>query len=383
VDSAPILLEIALVLLGAAAAGWAARRIGLPAVVGYLLVGLAVSPFTPGYVADRQELQLLADLGVVLLLFEVGIEIDIGRLRREHGALLWAAPLQTLLTSALAAVPLLLMGLALVPALVIGLAVGLSSSVVVVNITRSRRRTTDRPTEQALLGWAVLQDVTGVAAAAVLFAFLQPDARPVEIALLGALAFVVVAIAAARLLPRVLVGLRQEHDLFLILSVAGGLALAALGSVVFGLPLALAAFVAGLVITDSPDTAEIRRRLLPFRDVFAVLFFVAIGTLVDPSLLPGSVHWIGALLASLLLGKTLLIYVLARAGRVSGRPAQLAVGLSQVGEFSFVLASVALGAGAIPVELYGAILVVVVLSIAISAVAVRSRLLIPVSARTA
>ena len=91
--SAPI-LEIGLILLAAVAAGWVARRLGLPAIVGYLAVGLGFSPFTPGYVADHEQLELLADVGVVLLLFEVGIEVDLGRLRRDHGPLLWAAPLQ-------------------------------------------------------------------------------------------------------------------------------------------------------------------------------------------------------------------------------------------------------------------------------------------------
>src|SRR6476646_1892079 len=99
--SAPI-LEIGLILLAAVAAGWVARRVGLPAIVGYPAVGLGFSPFTPGYVADHEQLELLADLGVVLLLFEVGIEVDLARLRRDHGPLLWAAPLQAVLTTAIA-----------------------------------------------------------------------------------------------------------------------------------------------------------------------------------------------------------------------------------------------------------------------------------------
>lgn len=167
-DTAPSILEIGLLLLAAATLGWTARRLGLPAVVGYLALGLAVSPFTPGFVADRGQLQLLADLGVVLLLFEVGIEVDLVRLRREQRGLLWASPLQVVL-------------------------------------------------------------------------------------------------------PRVLHALRDQHDLFLITSVASGLALAGLGAVIFDVPLALAAFVGGLAITESPVAAEARRRLLPFRAVSTVL----------------------------------------------------------------------------------------------------------------
>ena len=160
--SAPI-LEIGLILLAAVAAGWIARRLGLPAIVGYLAVGLGFSPFTPGYVADHEQLELLADLGVVLLLFEVGIEVDLARLRRDHGPLLWAAPLQVVVSTVLAAAVLIIAGLDLGAAALVGLCVALSSSVVIVNITVSRRRTTDRPTEIALLGWAVMQDLVGVA----------------------------------------------------------------------------------------------------------------------------------------------------------------------------------------------------------------------------
>ena len=143
VETAPSVFELGALLLAAVAAGWLARRFGLPAVIGYLVLGVAVSPFTPGFVADREQLQLLADVGVVLLLFEVGIEVDLWRLRREHGQLAWAAPLQVLVTTGLTAAIVMALGLEPVAAVVIGLAIALSSSVVIVNITRSRRRTTD------------------------------------------------------------------------------------------------------------------------------------------------------------------------------------------------------------------------------------------------
>src|SRR5512137_683681 len=137
--TATSILEIGGLLLAAAGAGWLARRVGLPAVLGYLAVGILVSPFTPGYVADREQLQLLADLGVVLLLFEVGIEIDLGRIRREQRQLLWTAPLQVLVTLGVSAGAFMLAGIDPLPAAILGLAVALSSSVVIVNMTRSRR----------------------------------------------------------------------------------------------------------------------------------------------------------------------------------------------------------------------------------------------------
>jgi CPA2 family monovalent cation:H+ antiporter-2 len=365
------ILEIGVLLLGAVLAGWVARRIGLPAVVGYLGLGIVVSPFTPGYVADHEQLQLLADLGVVLLLFEVGIEVDLLRIRSEQRGLILAAPIQVLVTTLASALVLAVLGLAPLPAALIGLSVALSSSVVIVNITRSRRRTTDRPTEDALLGWSAIQDSTGVVIAAVLLALLGIGGRPLGQAAIGLVAFLVLAVGVARLLPIALKALHGEHDLFLITSVASGLALAGLGSQLFGVPLALAAFVGGLAVTESAEAAEARRRLLPFRDLFAVLFFVAIGTLIEPAGLVRGLGWLVVLLSLILVTKVAVAWILARSFRLPARPGQLAVGLGQIGEFSFVLGSAAIAAGAIGDDLYVALVAAVAISIGVSAVAVR------------
>ncbi len=367
--SLPI-LEIGAVLLAAAAAGWLARRLTLPAVIGYLAIGVIISPFTPGYVAGREEIQLLADVGVVLLLFEVGIELDVGRLRREHRALLFASPIQIVVSTAIGAVAFAALGLEPTVAAVLGLSIAMSSSVVIVNITRSARRTTDKATETTLLGWSLLQDLSGVLLAGILMAIAGVGSRPAGEALLGLVLFAVVALVAARILPRILHMLRPYPDLFLIVSIAAGLVGAGVGAVAFGIPLALAAFVAGLVISDTPDSAEVRRRLLPFRDVFAVLFFVIVGTLMDPNALAGGIGWLIIIGVLLLLGKTLPAFLIARTAGAT-RPGQIAVGLSQIGEFSFVLASILYAADLIDAQLHSALLAAVALSIAVSAVGAR------------
>jgi CPA2 family monovalent cation:H+ antiporter-2 len=365
------IFELGVLLLLAALAGWVARRLRLPAIVGYLAVGVLVSPFTPGYVADHDQLQLLADFGVVLLLFEVGIEVDVARLRREHGQLLWAAPLQTIITAAIATAAATVAGLPPFGAGSVGLGVALSSSVVIVNITRSRRRTTTPETEQALLGWSVLQDITGVALAVVLLAVYGSAARPPLVAFGGLLVFAAVAALAGWVLAQVLRRLRSEHDLFLIVSVATGLALAGAGAVVAGIPLALAAFVAGLAVAESPESAEARRRLLPFRDLFAVLFFVAIGTLIDPEAFGRGLGWLALIVGLVVVAKVFVAMILARVARLRGEPIQIGIGLGQVGEFSFVLGSTAAAAGAIGSEVYAAILGAVVVTIIGSSVLVR------------
>ena len=357
--------------MAAAIAGWVARRLGLPAVIGYLAVGLVVSPFTPGYVAERQQLLLFADVGVVLLLFEVGIELDPLELGRERGRLFWLAPLQTVLTGALAAAAGFLAGLPPAGAVLLGLSIALSSSVVVVNITRSRRRTTDAATDHVLLGWSILQDLVGVTIAIVALIALGLEARSGVVAIELALIYAVIVVVATGLIPRFLRQLREEHDLFLIVSVASGLALAGIGALLFGIPLALAAFVSGLAITESREATEARERLLPFRDVFAVLFFVAIGALIDPASLLKGWAWLALLLALLLVTKILPTYLFARFGGLSGRPLQVAIGLGQIGEFSFVLATIGLNRNVIPRELYAAVLAAVVVTIAASTLLVR------------
>jgi monovalent cation:H+ antiporter-2, CPA2 family len=369
--TAPAIFEIGFVLLVAAIAGWLARRAGLPAVLGYLATGLLVSPFTPGYVADRHQLEIFADVGVVLLLFEVGIELDLAELGRERGNLFWAAPLQTVLTALISTAVGLLLKLPLAGAVLLGLCIALSSSVVVVNITRSRRRTTDAATDHVLLGWSVLQDVAGVTLAIVALIGLRLQATSGFEAVELALVYVILVVIATGLLPRLLRQLHQEHDLFLIVSVASALALAGVGARFFGIPLALAAFVSGLAISESHEASEARKRLLPFRDVFAVLFFVAIGALIDPGALLKGLGWLVVLLGLLVLAKVVPTYLLARFGHLSGRPRQVAIGLGQIGEFSFVLATIGVSRNVIPGELYAAILAAVVVTIAASTLLVR------------
>ena len=370
-STAPAVFDIGFVLLLAAVGGWVARRAGLPAVLGYLAVGLVVSPFTPGYVADRHQLELFADVGVVLLLFEVGIEIDPLEIGRERGRLFLVAPAQVVVSTVVAGVLGLAAGLRPAGAVLLGLCVALSSSVVVVNITRSRRRTTDLATDQVLLGWSVVQDMVGVALAIVVVIALGLEARSGAAALALTLLYLAIVVAATGLLPRLLRALRDEHDLFLIFTVASALALAGIGAVFFGIPLALAAFVSGLAITESHEAAEARLRLLPFRDLFAVLFFVAIGALIDPSALLKGVGWLGLLVGLLIAAKVAPVYLLVRFARVSQRPLQVGIGLGQIGEFSFVLATIGLAHGLIPGELYAAILASVVITIAASTVLVR------------
>lgn len=372
VETAPLVLDVGVVLLGAAVAGWGARKIGLPAIIGYLFTGLLVSPFTPGYIADKNQIAILADIGVVLLLFEVGIEIDVRRLRKEQSGIVWGAPLQVLIGLIVATPIFLFLDIPTLGALLLALSLALSSSVVIVNITRSGKRTTDNGTEEALLGWSVVQDITGVAIAAVVLTLYGASEKPLPIALGGLVLFVLLAYLVSKVVPGILRLIRWETDILLIYSVGSGLFIAAFGTVVFGIPMALASFVAGLTMSQNADTDQVRKAVVPFRDLFQVLFFVVIGSLISPDLILDALPFTLLLVALLISLKTLPALLIAKLAKLKARPGQLGIGLSQVGEFSFVLGSVALAKGALTQSQFTAVLLTVVISIVVSTVLVRS-----------
>jgi len=369
-DAVPI-LELGLVLLIAGVVGVLARRIGLPAVVGYLVVGLLIGPFTPGYVADKHQIEVLADVGVVLLLFEVGIELDLRSLAKEPRGILIAVPLQVAIVTALGAIVATSLGTAPLGGVTLGLVAALSSSVVVVNITRSRKRTTDAVTERALIVWALLQDAVTLVAATALAVLLAPGGEPPVVAVAKVLGFVAVAwLVQGWALPRLLAAVQDQPDTFLIAAVSAALAIAGVGAVFFGVPVALAAFVAGVLFSIRPIAQEARREVLPFRDLFAVLFFVAIGTLVDPAAVAREPGWL-VVFVGLVALKALVVALLDALFRIPGRDWQIAIGLAQIGEFSFVVLGLGVAAGVVSAGQSSAALAAAALTIAASAVAAR------------
>ena len=371
VETAPLVLNVGVVLIAAATMGFAARRLGLPAVFGYILTGLLVSPFTPGFVADNDQLALLADIGVVLLLFEVGIEIDIKRISREQKSILWGAPIQVLIGVLIGTPIFLWIDIPLFGALLLSLSIAMSSSVVIVNITRSPRRTTNSLTEEAMLVWSIVQDIVGVGIAVVLLTLFGQSDKPLPIAIGGLIGFLLLAFISSKFLPILLKMVRWEKDLFLLYSVSVGLVLAALGTVAFGIPMALAGFIAGLTINQSQDTDEVRKAILPFRDLFAVLFFVVIGTLIQPSQFTTAWQFAVLTLGLMVILKTIPVVFLARIGQLKVQSWQFGIGISQIGEFSFVLGSIAFAEKAITTAQYTGLLTAVIISIIGSSLLVR------------
>lgn len=371
VDTAGLIFGLGFVLLLAAFAGWIACRVGLPDVIGWLIVGIIVGPSTPGFVADRIEISVLADIGVVLLLFEVGLELDLSRIRRESRTVLWAAPLQVAVTLG---VSTLLIGLVLgtgpVTSAILGLAVASSSSAVIASLTGGDLHG-DRALETAM-SWSGVQDIVTVVAAAVLFSVDGVDDLPLPLALGGLALYAVGVVLVARILPGILERILDAEDVFVLVSLAIAIALSGLGALVFHVPVALAAFVGGLAITESRETLQLRRSLVPFRTVFAVFFFVSIGFVFDPSQLGPALPLLGVLIALVVVAKAAVIAGMARATRLTGHPVLVGTALGQMGEFGFVIASTLLAQRAIGPSTFAAVIACVAVSVAASTILYRA-----------
>ena len=371
VNNAPLIFDLALVLLLAVLMGFISRRLGLPAIIGYLIAGLIVSPFTPGYVASSEQLSLLADIGVAILLFEVGIEIEFRKISKQQRQITWAAPLQVLIGISGAFLIYQFTDISFTGSLLIAIAVALSSSVVIVNITRSKKRTTNKETEDSLLIWSVIQDVFGLLIAGIIIAIYTDTSNNPAVSIINLALYIVIALFYGKAIHFILDYIKKDKDFFLIFSFGSGLALAGVGSLAFNIPIALAAFVAGVAINRTEDTEELRRLLLPFRDIFAVLFFVVIGTLIIPDQFVNALPFLFILIILLFGFKTLPIYLMAKLSKIKARPLQLSIGLSQMGEFSFVLGSIVYAKGEINRAEFSALLIMLMISIAFATVFVR------------
>jgi CPA2 family monovalent cation:H+ antiporter-2 len=361
-------LTLLVALVVALALGAVAHRLGMPPMLGYILAGLAVGPATPGFVAGREEVLALADIGVALLMFSIGLQFSLGELRSVGPRILGGTPVQVALTMAIGTATGLLMGWALIEALFIGGAVAVCSTVVLAKVA-GEGTLHDSPYGRAALGVSIVQDLVTVVLVVALTALGSPEEQSLfDIFLRAAIAIGFVAfmlVAGSRLLPRllaVIAGLRSR-ELFVI-----GVAVIAIGTAfaasALGVSVALGAFVAGLALADSDLTDSVLGEIVPLRELFSTFFFVSIGILLDPAAILGALPAVLALLAIITLGKALPIAVLARLdGQQPSSALRAGALIGQSGEFSFVLASAGVAVGAVRPDSFSLAMGAVVISI--------------------
>jgi CPA2 family monovalent cation:H+ antiporter-2 len=369
----PLLTTIAAALCIAFAGGLIARRLGLPTLVGYLLAGVAIGPFTPGFVGDWHAISQLAELGVIFLMFGVGLHFSFRDLWQVRDIALPGALLQMALATALGLALTRLWGWPLEAGLVLGLAVSIASTVVLLRGLMDHGLLNSPPGRVAV-GWLVLEDLATVLIL-ILLPALAPGAGGFNWAgtiwtLVKAAIFVaVMLLVGGRLVPWLLgrVARTRSRELFILAVLALALGTALGAAQLFGVSLALGAFLAGVVVSESPVSHQVGADLLPFREAFAVLFFVSVGMLVNPAYLWANAGQVLALAALIILGKALLAALI---GFALPRPAHtalvVAAGLSQIGEFSFILGQSGLALGLLNQEQYALILAGALLSITLN-----------------
>jgi len=362
---------IAAALLG----GTIAIRLGQPAIVGYLLAGISIGSFTPGFVGDVERISVLADVGIVLLLFALGIQFSIRELTHVQQIVVPAATAQILLTVAIGTGACLLLGLDLREGLVIGACLSVSSTLVLIKGLLDRGEI-DSLHGRTAIGWSIVQDIATI----VFIVALPPIAGadvvgPFALALAKAAVFLALAyVVGTRLLPWIFASVARlrSSELFLLAVVATALLTAFVSSAVFGLSLALGAFVAGILVSESDLSHQAAAEVLPFRDLFAVLFFVSVGMLVDPVALFVALPSVVVLVVIAVVVKGGLSALFGRARGLPTRSAiLLGAGLAQVGEFSFILAEDGLELGILRPAAYNLVLGTAVVSILASPLAWR------------
>ena len=375
--------ELAFILGLGSAVGFAlvggviAVRLGQPAIIGYLLAGVAIGPFTPGFVGDVDQITTLADVGIVLLLFALGVEFEIGELRNIRRLALPGGTLQIVSVILVGAAIMIGVGYDVPEAVVVGACLSISSTLVVIK-TLIDRGELDSLHGRAAIGWSIVQDI-----ATIMFIVALPTLAgggdvvgPFAIAISKAVVFLLLAyLVGTRLLPWLFnhVSRLGTSELFLLVVVATALLTAFVSSAVFGLSLALGAFVGGIVVSESDQSQQAGAEIIPFRDLFAVLFFVSVGMLVNPVALLESAPLIAVLTVVAVIVKGAAIAVF---GATFGLPIRSAIllggAMAQVGEFSFILAEEALHLELISESIYNIILGTAVVTIILTPATTRA-----------
>ena len=391
-DHEPVLIStIAIGLTAAFIGGFVARRVGLPAIVGYIVAGVAIGPFTPGLVADPGIATELAEIGVILLMFGVGIHFSI----RDLLAVRWIAipgamiqiPVATMLGTALGVA----LGYGLGGGLVLGLSISVASTVVLLRALGDRN---ELDTEQGKIavGWLIVQDLFTVVVL-VLLPLLAPSlgAHPPEsgAAVSGSLSeggglaeialaigrasifAVLMVVAGARLIPWLLLQVARQgsRELFTLAVLAIALGIAYAASTVFGVSFALGAFLAGLVVSESDMSHQAAADALPLRDAFAVLFFVSVGMLLDPTYLIANPLPVLAIVILIVIAQPVAAFLIVVLFGYRTRVAlTVAAALGQIGEFSFILGTLGLALGLLEEEGFQLVVAGALLSIAINPV---------------
>jgi CPA2 family monovalent cation:H+ antiporter-2 len=367
--------------------GLIANRMKISPIVGYLVAGIAVGPFTPGFVADPSLASQLAEIGVILLMFGVGLHFSIKDLLSVRAIALPGAIAQILTATAIGSGLARLLGWTFGTGLVFGLSLSVASTVVLLRALEERNALQSSEGKIAV-GWLIVEDLAMVLALVILPALAgllggeagarhAPASASTPLVLLITLGkvglFVALTLAVGRrFVPWLLMHVTRtgSRELFTLSVLAVALGIAYGSSAAFGVSFALGAFFAGVILSESELSHQAGNDSLPLKDAFAVLFFVSVGMLFDPQVLVRDPLAVLAVLAIIMIGKSLAAFIIVLAFRHPVSTAlTVSASLAQIGEFSFILASLGSALGLLPAAGRDLILAGAILSIALNPLA--------------
>jgi monovalent cation:H+ antiporter-2, CPA2 family len=379
--SLPLITTVATAFGLALVLGFLAVMIKLPALVGYLLAGVLIGPFTPGFVGDAEIARELAEIGVMLLMFGVGLHFSLDDLLEVQKIALPGAVLQIAVATALGAGVAITWGWGLGGSLVFGLALSVASTVVLLRALEARGAL-ESMNGRIAVGWLVVEDLAMVLVLVLLPPLAgwlggnAPDGRgeslwkTLGVTLAEISTFIVLMLMVGRqAFPKLLwaVARTGSRELFTLCVVAAAVSIAYAAAKLFGVSFALGAFFAGAVMRESEFSHRAAEESLPLRDAFAVLFFVSVGMLFAPMVLVKQPLRSLAVVGIIVIGKSIAAAALVLAFRYPLTTAlTVSASLAQIGEFSFILAGLGVGLGLLPVEGQSLILAGAMISIAIN-----------------
>ncbi len=365
-----LLATFTMAIITAFAGGYIARRLGLPTLVGYLVAGLVIGPFTPGFVGDASAINSLAEMGVIFMMFGVGLHFSLKDLWSVRRIAIPGAILQTMIATLLGFALTQLWGWTVPAGLVLGLAIAVASTVVLLRGLEDNGYLHTSHGKVAI-GWLVFEDVATVVILVLLPTFFGDNGgNPLEsisLAIIKTTFFMLITIfLGGRVMPWLLTKIAhaRSRELFILAVIALALGTAYASAELFGVSLALGAFLAGVVIGESDVGHQVGAEVIPFRDIFSVLFFVSVGMLVNPSVLIANAGQVLALTFLIIFGKGIVTLLLGLVLPASGRTlVVVAAGLSQIGEFTFIVGQAGVALGILTQDQYGLILASSVISI--------------------
>ena len=365
-----IAADLSLVIIAGLAGAIAAHRLRQPLILGYLAAGILLGPSFTNAISDAANLELLAEIGVTLLLFGLGLELSLKEMQVVRAVAMAGTAIQMLACTLLGAAFGRWLGLDWVPSIWLGALVSLSSTIVVIKTLQAQGRI-GTLSSRVMLGMLVAQDLAVIPLMIILPRLSSPDAGLATIALSAgkaALLLAGIATVGSRVFPWIVEHAARagSRELFLLVVTALALGVGYLTHF-FGLSAALGAFVAGLVLSESDYSHQALADIVPLRDVFSLLFFASVGTLLDPAQLVDHLPLVLLTLGAVCIGKGLVFAGVVRAfGYRNIIPLASGLALFQVGEFSFVLARVGLTTNALPQDLYALVLNTALVSMALT-----------------